>query len=130
MVVCSQSQLLFYFKIITVTEENPTAAAHLSMIKGDRFIQYVSKQIYESKVVEEGIVNQMTATVISKYYSVISKEMKQALKPKIYDKSITRHQGVLNQQRHIVLMNVGAGFFESSVNVAIKILNSKAILID
>ena len=93
-------------------------------------------------MIREGIVIQMSnnnykpalkllrmipATAVSTYYSVISKEMEQPLDFETYDKLITRNQGVLNEQRHIVLMNIGAGFFETPVNVAMKIPDSNAI---
>ena len=73
------------------------------------------------------LLGMIPATALSTYYSVISKETKQALDLETYGKLITRNKVVLNQQRHIILMNVGAGFFETLLNVTINILGLKAI---
>ena len=97
--------------IIKEAEENSTATAQLALIKGNNLIWCVSKKIFGTTVVRETTVIQTTnnnyktilkllemipATALSKYYSVISKVMKQALKPKTNDKLITRHRGIVN----------------------------------
>ena len=79
-------------------------------------------------MIGEGIVVQMTninykpvlkllhmipAKAISNYNNVISKEMKRALDPGTYGELITRSQGEVNKQGHIVLMNIGVGFYET-----------------
>ena len=55
--------------------------------------------------------------------------MKKALDPETYDKLILRSQGEVNNQQQIVTMNIGVGFYEIHVNVAMNIKNSKAISI-
>ena len=101
-------------EIIKEAEENPTAAEQLSLTKGDNFIWCVSKKIFETKVVGDALVFQTTnrnykpvpvlklvemipATALSKYYNIIPKAMKKALKPKTYITLITRLQGIVIQ---------------------------------
>ena len=55
--------------------------------------------------------------------------MKKALNPETYDNLILRHQGGVNKQGYIVLMNIGVGFYEMQVNFAKNIINLKSILI-
>ena len=64
-----------------------------------------------------------------KYYEIILKATKQALKSKTFDNLIIRHQSIVSHQRHIVFINIADGFYEALVNVADKVPNSKAILI-
>ena len=55
--------------------------------------------------------------------------MKKAMNPETYDKLILQHQGEVNKQGHIVLMNVGVGFYEMQVNLAKNTANSMLISI-
>ena len=63
------------------------------------------------------------------YYIVRSKMMNKALDPETYDKLILQNQGDVNNQGHIVLMNIGVVFYETYVNFAKNTKNSKSILI-
>ena len=75
------------------------------------------------------LLKMIPVKAISNYYVVRSKEMKRALDPEMYDKLILRSQGKVNNQRQIVHMNIGVGFYETHVNIAMNIKNSKAILL-
>ena len=55
--------------------------------------------------------------------------MKKAMNPESYDILILQHQGELNKQGHIVLMNVGVDLIETQVNFAKHTPNSVSISI-
>ena len=52
------------------------------------------------------LLEMLSPNLISQYYVVRSKLMKKAMNPESCDKLILRHQGEVNKQGHIALMNV------------------------
>ena len=58
---------------------------------------------------------------------VQSKIMKKAMNPETYDKLILKHHGEVNKHRHIVLMNMVLGFYETQVNFVKNITNLMSI---
>ena len=92
--------------IAKVAKNNSTAVVQFALIKEEKFIECILNQFYGAKVTGDGRKIQTTnnyykpalnllgiipSTVLSQYYNVISKETKQALRLKTYDKLITRN---------------------------------------
>ena len=117
--------------ITKLASTNSEAAALFDKIKGEKFISCTSKQLYGKQAIEEGIsilttnnnygiimrlIGMLPPNSISHYYQVISKMIKKAMNPYLYDELILRHQDEVNKQRHIVLMNIGVDLFETQVN--------------
>lgn len=66
---------------------------------------------------------------ISNYYILRSKLLKKALDLDTYFKLFARNSKEIADQVPIVLMNLGDGFFETEVNLAMKVPNSTAVTI-
>ena len=125
--------------ITKLATTNSEAAALFDKIKGKKFISCTSNQLYGKKAIEEGIsilttnnnygitmqpIGMLPPNSISHYYQVISKMIKKAMHPDLYNKLILQHQDKMNKQGHIVLINIRADHFETQVNFIKHILTS------